>query len=223
MPKSTTRVASNAALKIKSDTPCASSSSARPKRVMFETTQRHGDEAHSSETDDEDYSPSEEPDIRGMFARRIRNWPEEKIREFEDRMRCPHDLSPIPSRKDLQKWQYYYGYYITATEIRQFSEEYNAEWPKDPNEMPPDAGAFMEYILSLAMLDGREVKLRSAWVREEDKKHLPSIEERVGQGCYVLVVLSMTDYRRGYRPRYVEIRELTKVLRRKPSWWEAVV
>ncbi|TCD65544.1 hypothetical protein EIP91_002508 [Steccherinum ochraceum] len=223
MPKSTSEVASTIALKSRSNTPYASSSSARTRRVTFQATEQ--DEGHSSDTDDADNSSVEEdvePDIRSMFARRIRNWPENKIREFEDRMRAPYDLSPIPSRRNSQDFQYYFGYYITASEIRKFSERYNSEWPKDPNEMPPDAGAFLEYMLSFAMLGGREVKLRRAWVREEDKERLSSIEEPVGKGCYVVVVLSMTDYQRGYRPRYVEVRELTKMMRRKPSWWQGV-
>ncbi|TCD65541.1 hypothetical protein EIP91_002505 [Steccherinum ochraceum] len=203
------------------------SSSAPSKRVAFAAVnERLEDELDdSSETHYEEFSLQEEPDIRSMFPRRIRNWPEEKIREFEDRMRSPYDLSPIPSTKNSQKWQYYFGYYVTPSEIRRFSEKYNAEWPKDPNDTRalPDPGAFIEYMLSFAMLDGREVKLRGAWVRKEDKEQLPSIEEPVGEDCYVLVVLSLTDYRRGYRPRYVEIRELNKMMRRKPCWWEAVV
>ena len=33
--------------------------------------------------------------------------------------------------------------------------EYDPEWPKDPNEMPPDPGHFLEWSLSLAMEKGR--------------------------------------------------------------------
>ncbi|TCD65545.1 hypothetical protein EIP91_002509 [Steccherinum ochraceum] len=224
MPKHTAKIASKAVLKSKTKAPSIPSSFAGLKRVKFTPSVQPRDEVDvSSDSGAEESSPPDEPDIRSMFARRIRNWPEEKILEFEDRMRSPYNLTPIPSTRNSRKWQYHFGYYITPSEIREFSEEYNAEWPKDPKAIPPDPMAFIEYMLSFAMLDGREVKLRGAWVRKEDKERLPSIEEDVGQDCYVLSVLSLTDYRRGYRPRYVEVRELTKVMRRKPFWWEVVL
>ncbi|TCD66226.1 hypothetical protein EIP91_001629 [Steccherinum ochraceum] len=226
MPKST---ALKASCKSKVKAPYASSSSARPKpplaqlkRVTFENDEQDSSNDDSSEVDDEESLSPEEPDIREMFADRIAGWPEEKIQRFENYMCSPYDMSPIPSRKDTQKSQYYFGYYVTFPEIVKFSQKYNAEWPKDPSEMPPDAGAFLEYVFGLAMLDGRRVRLRSAWVSEEHKKRFPWMEEAVGEACCVAVILSMSEYREGSRPMNVEVKEVTHMVRRKPIWWKAV-
>ncbi|TCD66232.1 hypothetical protein EIP91_001635 [Steccherinum ochraceum] len=213
MPKSIVKTSS----KSKPHTPYASSSSARPKRVTFVATER--DEAASSESEVYEEPAYEEPNIRAMFARQIKNWPEENIRRFETHMRSPYPLSPIPSTRKTRKWECYFGCYISASEILKFAADYD-DCPDDP-ELDPML--FLECTLSPALLDGRRVRLRTACIREEDKRRCPWMEEGVGDSCYVVVALSMTDYRRGCRPLHVEIRELTQTMGRKPIWWEAEV
>ncbi|TCD66227.1 hypothetical protein EIP91_001630 [Steccherinum ochraceum] len=220
MPKTTSKVASKS--KSKSQSPYASSSRAppQPKHVTFDARERDPG-GSSSESDDEEYqSPPDELIIRDLFLDKIKGWPEEKVQRFEDYMRSPYDMSPIPSRSATRQARYYFGYYISYSDLCKFSEELNADWPEDPTETTPDPGAFLESVLNVVMLEGRRVRLRSAWVREEDKERFPRIKESVGEACLVIVVLSMLDYRQGCRPTNFEVKEITNLLRRKPIWWK---
>ncbi|TCD66228.1 hypothetical protein EIP91_001631 [Steccherinum ochraceum] len=215
MPKTTSKLASRS----KSHSPYAPSSSKPPKRVTFEATERGDTEDDSSEPDDVQYKPAEKVNIRALFSDRIKHWSEDKIERFADYMHSPYDMSPIPSKRETRLSRYHFGYYISFTELCKFSEECNARWTAD---CPPDAGAFLESVLNVIMLDGRKVRLRSAWVRAEDKVRFPRMEESVGDECYIVVVLSMSDYSRGSRPTNFEVKEVTNIMRRKPIWWKGV-
>ncbi|TCD65542.1 hypothetical protein EIP91_002506 [Steccherinum ochraceum] len=199
--------------------PSSRSSSTLPKRVTFAPAVRDDAEDCSSDSDEVRFGPSEKVNIRALFSDRIKGWSDEKIQRFTDYMHYPYDMAPIPPRKSTQHHRYHFGYYISFTELCKFSEECNVRWTAD---CPPDPGAFLESVLNVIMLDGRKVRLRSAWVREEDKARFPRMEESVGEECYIVVVLSMADYLRGSRPTNFEVKEVTNIMRRKPIWWKGV-
>ena len=71
------------------------------------------------------------------------------------------------------------------------------------------------------MVDDYVVYLRNGIVTQEHKDNNTLVEEAAGEEAYVIVVLSTNNYKSGYRPSNREVKELCKVLKRKPCWWEA--
>ena len=140
-------------------------------------------------------------------------------------MHAPFDFKPVPTKKQIEASQrrlFYFGFYITETEMRDLAKEHNPHYLPCSVVMMEDID-FVLHKLSLVMEDQFEVRLGHGVVRQRHKELLPEMEEGIGSVALVIYVLSTDHYKAGYRPSNREMEELQQMLMdRKPCWWEAV-
>lgn len=168
------------------------------------------------------YSQAINNDIRGIF-------PDLKLSEkgwqrLERRMRSPYDLSAgVPTEKQLLSsatGEYYFGFYMRDSDIREFSVKYNPERVQVSITSLEDMN-FLVQALSLMMDGWRKVILHRGIISEWHKKNVRGVVEDVKDHGYVVVLLSSDEYDEGCNPTNREIYELRLALRRKPCWFEA--
>ena len=143
--------------------------------------------------------------------------------KLEKWLALPYNLHPMPTDEEIDDslyQNYYFGFYVRYLEIRDFAIRYNDK--RRPCTFVTTSDMFfIEEMLSRIMVDDYAVFLRSGIVTQEHKNNNTLIEEPVGEDAFVIVVLSTKNYRSGYRPSNREVKDIGRVLKRKPCWWEA--
>lgn len=148
--------------------------------------------------------------------------PPEQVRKFKEFLLRPASLSPVPSHDDVLKSplrEYYYGFYISEDDIRNFAIEHNTARYESKHTTFQDM-MFMPHFLS-QLMERRDVKIHDVIVSEWHKKNIPGVVEEVGKKAYCLMVLSWHEHRAGYNPTNRELRVLAYGLEQKPCWWKA--
>lgn len=168
------------------------------------------------------YAQTINDDIRGMFP--SLKLSEKQWRKLERRMRSPFDVSAgAPTERQLiacESGEYYFGFYTTSNDIRDFAKTYNPE-RTDVDKPSLEDFLFFTHTLSLMMDGNKMVALQRGFISEWHKEHIEGVDEKAGAIGYVLTVLNSDEYKDGYKPTNREIYELQKALGRKPCWFEA--
>ena len=143
-------------------------------------------------------------------------------------------MKPIPTQAEIAESEfkcYYYGYYITDDEIREFSIKHNKNRVDTSMANIVDYAFLTDFCTALVDADsGRRARLRPAYVRPSHKEADPQVEELADGTVLVLVLLTSEEYyEQGLKPSHREVLEMTKLLelstvkkvKKKLCWWEA--
>lgn len=146
------------------------------------------------------------------------------MQKLDKCFRAKCDLHPFPTKEQVSKASgglYYYGYYVTDAEIREYAVRNNRTRTRCSDVSIEDM-TYFTWSLSEIMAEDYVVTLKCGYVSEEHKHKMPQMEENVGDTALLVVLLTTEDWRFGYHPSNREIYELNVLLGRRPCCWEPV-